>query len=228
MMPIELDRPVPIQTGFWGEVEPHPSFDEFPIGAPAVSVWGKIITLHPGIREFSYFAYDSGSTYKDDMSQDMTWRAWNPAVDLNALSEEIVRRSLYTLEFEGDTIRIIDILAIGSSVKMDTGEVMQIPMLDFEAEISPENHVRILEYGLPRGVLLESGGSYHYYGFGLMTQERWKKWIAAISTDAEGRELFGDTYLEICKVRGYSALRIFGYEGSEKPATPKVCARIPG
>ena len=99
-------------------------------------------------------------------------------------------------------------------------------MLDFGSEASEVDVGRIRDIDLPRGVVLRTDRSYHYYGLDLVTEDGWRIWIENLIKVKKSEELFGSDYLLMCLDRGYSALRVFGYEGTSKQKTPVVVARI--
>ena len=72
-------------------------------------------------------------------------------------------------------------LVLCSRVETIEDEVMHIPMLDFECEVSPKNLSKIEDFIKElgeRGLILESGRSYHYYSLNLVTPSRWLKFMA--------------------------------------------------
>ncbi len=74
------------------------------------------------------------------------------------------------------------ILAICSRVSATSGEELHIPMLDFLCPCSESNRFSILrmlrEIGECSGAIVESGRSYHYYGFRLLTHGDWVRFLA--------------------------------------------------
>lgn len=80
-----------------------------------------------------------------------------------------------------------EVLAICSRFTRADGSVGHLPMLDFRAEActEPATTARTLELiakaliaaCAPDGVVLDSGNSYHYYGFDLVTEVKWRKFM---------------------------------------------------
>jgi hypothetical protein len=74
------------------------------------------------------------------------------------------------------------ILAICSRVTVTSGEEFHIPMLDFLCPCSESNRLSIFrmlrEIGECSGAIVESGRSYHYYGFRLLTRDDWVRFLA--------------------------------------------------
>jgi len=103
--------------------------------------------------------------------------------------EEFERRSRVTAEeiYQGRLQHIINeqsgdtVLALCSLCTLKDGGVAHIPMMDFSCPTSSLNLERVklcvMALGL-RGVILESGKSYHFYGFDLMRQDEWLKFMA--------------------------------------------------
>ena len=89
------------------------------------------------------------------------------------------------------TLRILDIirrlpdgfgLVVSSKVRVGTDNTAQIPMLDFRCPCSSGNAQAIQKVltllGQGRGVIVESGRSYHFYGTRLMTMPEWTNFMA--------------------------------------------------
>jgi len=74
------------------------------------------------------------------------------------------------------------ILAVCSRVTGASGEEFHIPMLDFLCPCSESNRLSILrmlrEIGESSGAIVESGRSYHYYGFRPLTRGDWVRFLA--------------------------------------------------
>jgi hypothetical protein len=72
-------------------------------------------------------------------------------------------------------------IAVCSICTTKDGDVMHIPMMDFSCEIAPANLdlliLLIRHIGL-RGAILESGNSYHFYGFDLIDAKTWMELMA--------------------------------------------------
>ena len=73
-------------------------------------------------------------------------------------------------------------LAISSRVELAEGGTAHIPMMDFRCQFSESNTVTVKRalaaMGERQGVLVNSGRSYHFYGFGVRTAEQWVKFMA--------------------------------------------------
>ncbi len=73
-------------------------------------------------------------------------------------------------------------LVVCSRLRVASGDIVQIPMLDFLCPCLPKNAMAIRRMlhcvGLDEGILVESGRSYHFYGVALMSQEEWVTFMA--------------------------------------------------
>ncbi|HEY6231476.1 MAG TPA: hypothetical protein VIW64_09430 [Pyrinomonadaceae bacterium] len=74
------------------------------------------------------------------------------------------------------------LVSLLSKCKLGDGSIAHIPMLDFHDEPSERNLARVKsalkKLGQKRGAILESGRSYHFYGFDLLDDERWMEFMA--------------------------------------------------
>jgi hypothetical protein len=73
------------------------------------------------------------------------------------------------------------VLALYSNCELDTGEPAHIPMMDFRCPPNSDN-LRRVELSMKamglRGAILESGNSYHFYGFELFGEDEWLDFMA--------------------------------------------------
>lgn len=73
-------------------------------------------------------------------------------------------------------------LALCSQCRSHDGSVRHIPMMDFRCLPSPENleRIRTILTGLGQksGAIVESGRSYHFYGFELLDENEWTRFLA--------------------------------------------------
>src|SRR5207248_190280 len=73
------------------------------------------------------------------------------------------------------------VLAVSSRVRLENKALAHIPMMDFKFAPTSEN-VKIAKesfkkIGQTHGVLLNSGKSFHYYGYTLMSEEQWRTFL---------------------------------------------------
>lgn len=73
------------------------------------------------------------------------------------------------------------VLGFCSKVKLIDGSVFHIPMIDFNIEPSKENLKTVKnalkQIGQEKGVILNSGRSYHFYGLALISEKDWRFFI---------------------------------------------------
>ena len=108
-------------------------------------------------------------------------------------------------------------IAICSTCTLMDGSTLHIPMIDFRILPDPQS-LTIIRDGLREirqtsGVILESGNSYHFYGFKLLEREEWAEFLGnclllAPLTDAR--------YIAHRLVEGMGALRITRSDLKEK------------
>ena len=78
-----------------------------------------------------------------------------------------------------------EVIAIYSLCRDKRGRELHIPMMDFRIESGSNiGQIALLKQALSTleqkdGVLLDSGNSYHYYGFKLLSPKDWKRFMAA-------------------------------------------------
>ena len=220
---VVVESPVPKQFEIWGPGVFVPSREIIKVEAEAGAVVSSIFNAH-NIKKFSYTKFIPESTYPMDTDQPYWWSDWSGEPVIEKLSQQIYEgTTCFEMEFEGNKIVICEILGIGSRVETEGGIIRHMRMLDFDSEASG---VDVRDIGLPRGVVLRTDRSYHYYGLDLVTEDGWRSWVKNLIKVEKSEELFGADYLPMCLERGFSALRVFGYEGTPKEKTPVVVARI--
>src|SRR5207237_220139 len=103
--------------------------------------------------------------------------------------------------------------------------VKHIPMMDFRCEPSVRGQQIVLSsmkrLGQRAGLVLESGQSYHYYGFDLMDECEWRDFMyrALLLTPFVDARYVGHRLLA-----GRARLRISATRS--KPAVPRVVAHL--
>jgi hypothetical protein len=201
-----------------------PSKEIASIGDKASCVVGRIFDANR-ISSFSHTQYCPDSIYPIDVDQPLNWSKWSGINHLESLSKQVFTNTSFLFHFEGMTMLLQDILGIGSKIKTNKMEVKHIPMLDFNFSENSTTLENVLNSGFPRGFLLKTDNSYHFYGLDLLSESHWRKWIIKLMSLKNSEELFGNQYLQMCLDRGYSALRIYGYPGTLKQKTPFVIAK---
>lgn len=103
--------------------------------------------------------------------------------------------------------------------------VSHIPMMDFRCEPSDRSLEFVVKamrkLGQRKGIVLESGRSYHYYGFELLDEEEWRDFMhrSLLLTPFVDPRYIGHRLLA-----GTARLRITASRG--KPAVPRVVADL--
>ncbi len=152
------------------------------IGATSTDVLRHIALLNPNIQSFEFSRYKALENVAEmktepDLKTKMT-RHYPP--------QAVTKMHAYNIRHSnepnfGITLEEGEILNLHSRVVTSTG-IQHIPMMDLDCIISDENLVKAGEYAkiLGReGVILQSGRSYHYYGFHLQSVEEWQDFIAS-------------------------------------------------
>ena len=106
-------------------------------------------------------------------------------------------------------------LAIDSKCVLHDGSVRYIPMMDFKPPPNVSNLELITEFlkGVARkGVILASGASYHFYGFDLLDQVEWIRFMGSclLAPYSDSR------WIGHGLIAGSSALRISANERKQK------------
>ena len=124
------------------------------------------------------------------------------------------------IAFEG-TPASGEVRALCSRVLLRDGTVAQLPLLDFRCAVSPANQEAIAlamkSMGQHRGALLESGRSYHFYGYDPLEPGEWVRFMSRAILLAP---LIDVRYLAHCLIEGLACLRVDTH--STHPAEPVV------
>jgi hypothetical protein len=125
------------------------------------------------------------------------------------------KRKIYSREeFLGLTLNSLEKIAadevwsVCSRVKCFGGKYKHIPMMNFHLEdVSLDVVKKSLKYILPttRGVILESGRFFHYYGASLLSENEWRKFMAEFLMPCV---LVSPRYIGHRLYAGYCSLRL--------------------
>ena len=139
---------------------------------PGISLWDKLASKAMANREFG--------PVPDDVLEVVIRHSASPADSAAEVSSSEV--------FHGGISKLAtqlaenQILAICSKVPVSSSGDHHIPMLDFLCPCSESNQASIINMlrriGEDAGAIVESGRSYHYYGFRLLAQKDWIKFMA--------------------------------------------------
>jgi hypothetical protein len=195
-------------------------------------VVADIVRLNPPIDFLTLVIYEEGVNWRD-LSQ-TCGRTEMPLL-LKGLEQDRKPRILTKLprrEASEDNLRDIArnlsenrLLGVCSIVQLAGGRSAHIPMMDFMCTPSRENldvlaHlIKNLRQG--RGFLLQSGRSYHYYGFRLLTEGEWKVFLGKCLLMSGFAD---DRYIGHQLVDGHCVLRLSS--GHSKSCIPTVVTEL--
>jgi hypothetical protein len=96
-----------------------------------------------------------------------------------------------------------------SRVRLIDGSEAHLPLLDFHCEVANENAIAIVDamkfLGQTQGAVVESGNSYHYYGFEPLTLEEWRHFMTYCILLSP---LIDTRYIAHCLLEDMACLRI--------------------
>lgn len=198
----------------------------------AYEVVADVVSSNPDIESLTLVSYEENSTWRD------RFRAGKGAgvpMLLEGLTQDRrprVLTSVPRLEADADKLRGIvgrlgenRLLGVCSMVRLVGGQSLHIPMMDFMCEPSSTNlgllaHLlRDLRQG--RGCLLESGRSYHYYGFRLLSGIEWQVFMGKCLLMSGFAD---DRYIGHQLIDGHCVLRLSA--GNLKNCVPTVVAEL--
>lgn len=152
------------------------------IGATSIDVLRHIASLNPNIISFEFSRYKplinvAEMKTEPDLKTKMTRHYPPQAVSkLHSHQIQFSQEPNFGLDLtEGEIINL-------HSRVITTVGMLHIPMMDLDCQISDENLQMVGQYAkiLGReGVILQTGRSYHYYGFHLLSTAEWIDFIAS-------------------------------------------------
>lgn len=118
-----------------------------------------------------------------------------------------------------------EVRGICSRVMLTDGAIAQLPLLDFQCEVSEANAdalvVAMRKLGQKRGALLMSGRSYHYYGYDPLDHAHWHQFMfRAVLLNP----LVDVRYIAHCLIEGLGCLRLDS--AATHPSEPTVVRLI--
>jgi hypothetical protein len=117
-------------------------------------------------------------------------------------------------------------LAVYSLCRAKNGDELHIPMMDFSFKAGLDNgdvdllHAAVKGVRQQRGVIVDSGNSYHYYGLRLLPQSEWR-WFMAGCVLLE--PLVDVRYISHRLLAGKAALRLTTAPGKDKEPSVVSC-----
>ncbi len=216
--------------------EPHrgyaPIVEGFPSVRSSYEVIAHIVQSNPTIDFLTLVTYEEGPNWRDLRH---TAQGAEAVLLLKGLQQDRGERILTKLsrrEVSAENLRDVarslnsnKLLGVISKVGLVSGESAHIPMMDFMCAPSTTNlevlvHLlRDLRQG--RGFLLESGRSYHYYAFQLLTEEEWSIFLGKCLLMSSYTD---DRYIGHQLVDGHCVLRLSS--GKSKASVPTVVAEL--
>lgn len=156
------------------------------LGWTATRLVRELPKLSPNIASISL------TTYVPAPALAMRLAKAEAAADPSAFVQEALRHRGYTgpiCDVARDRVELAlsaspptgEVRGICSRVRLTDGAVAQLPLLDFQCEVSEANAdalvVAMRKLGQRRGALLISGRSYHYYGYDPLDHLNWHQFM---------------------------------------------------
>lgn len=206
------------------------------VGLEAMDLVARLPTEVRSLRQLSLFVYTPSPAFEDRAH---SLQQEGPSI-LDRVAQEAVRhvpldgrrivlpRARVGREALGrlaDPLSPQKVLGVRSRISAAGQPARHLPMMDFKISPSPlglvQVHAALRSLGEERGVLLESGQSYHYYGFRPLNRDRWLAFLGrclllAPLTDAR--------YIAHRLLAGECTLRLTASE--RKPKVPRVVAML--
>lgn len=197
----------------------------------AYDVLEEVLRLNPQIAAINlvFYGYQDNSL-NGEFSEDKS--VWIPVEATDKKTLEKIGILNYKWRDEGK------LMAIASRVQTSDGSTRHIPLMDFDHDFlvrltddeeSEELELKASILGFLPGAILKSDHAGHYWGLNLMDEGEWRSDVKH-RQDAEIRRrnvlkqlpVYDMGFLTASLKRGYSALRIFGYQDTDKSTEPEV------
>lgn len=154
--------------------------DFIKIGMTAVEVLVKILENYPEIETVSFYVYkphlNAGEASEIPTTERLLFHD-SPSDVVDVSREDI---TVENLNHSISHLSRNETLAVLSSVKKGD-ELYHIPMMDFSCQESPEGLAKIetflKEIRYENCAILTSGRSYHFYGFCLINEKDWLRFL---------------------------------------------------
>lgn len=212
--------------------ERAPIVEGFPSLRSAYEVIAHAVQSNPTIESLTLVTYEEGPNWRDLRHTD---EGADILLLLKGLQQDRGERILTKLsrkEVSAENLRDIaqslgnnKLLGVVSRLRIVGGGSAHIPMMDFNCTPSTRS-LEILVHLLKdlrqgRGCLLESGRSYHYYAFQLLTEEEWRVFLGKCLLMSGYTD---DRYIGHQLVDGHCVLRLSS--GKLKASVPRVVAEF--
>lgn len=196
----------------------------------AYEVVADVVNSNPDIECVSLVSYEENPTWRDRLH---AGEGNGLPLLLEGLNQDRRPRVLTSVpRMEAEKLREIAgglgenrLLGVCSMVRLVGGQSLHIPMMDFMCAPSSTN-LGLLAHLLGdlrqgRGCLLDSGRSYHYYGFRLLSGTEWQIFMGKCLLMSG---FVDDRYIGHQLVDGYCVLRLSS--GKLKSCVPTVVAEL--
>lgn len=196
------------QPGLGGRISNYLELEDKPLLAQVTEA--SSTTHAPHWIIFPYLALKSGKHLDFLVDSALTHRHGERAKRYTVGAEDLMRNEIndVTEQLPSDHG-----LSVCSDVTLTDGARWHIPMMDFSIAPSESSQELVLsalrEVGQERGILVNSGNSYHFYGCALITEDEWRTFL--------GRSLLlspitDSRYIAHRLIDGYCNLRILDLE----------------
>ncbi len=196
------------------------SYESFYLGMEAPEVVVELVNLHP---EAEFIKFQEYTPHALGVTEQLKKE---PEISVKSMIRHHPDAGEYAIQLKRENVtseKLRDLIAraltrgkalvLCSRVETRDDEILHIPMLDFECQVSDKNLQKIRDFVTElgdSGLVLESGRSYHYYSFNLVSHNKWVKFMARtllftgfIDTRHIGhRILSGEARLRLAKIDG--------------------------
>lgn len=159
--------------------------DNFEIGQNSIDVCKLIVKKHPEIQSVKIIAHKVERNWRQKYrtDRDKLKRITDSLLHSKPVKIKILNRNQFlNLELSNlENLKNNEVWSMTSVVSCANGKQYHIPMMNFHpyrknlSEIEKSVKIICKEY---KGVILDSGRYFHYYGNALLTNEEWTKFIA--------------------------------------------------
>ncbi len=210
----------------------QPNTQDTSHGRSAYEVIADIVQSSTSIDFINLVTYEEGPNWRD-LRQ--AGKIDEEALSVKGLEQDLGERTFVKLsrkEVFAENLRRIAqnikgnrLLGVVSKVILVGGALGHIPMMDFMSAPSASNLellTRLLKnLHLGRGYVLESGKSYHYYAFRVLSEDEWRIFLGKCLLMSGHTD---DRYIGHQLVDGHCVLRLSA--GKLKSRIPRVVAEI--
>lgn len=162
-----------------------PTLDERVDESPAIGLMDRVSELRKLTEDLiPYWELVFAVTWQSELSEQFIREALRhrPADEAIDIFETNVDSVADTLTKKIETLPDDAAIAICSRCITVDGSIKHIPMMDFRCKPTESNlkklKIALHQMGQKHGALIQSGRSFHFYGFDLLTEDGWRKYLA--------------------------------------------------